>query len=138
MKSHTARTGIALAAVCLGAAACGPGTQADHTLDGMTDADGYHLVATPTPNPIPLNEAFVYDVEVHPIQGDADGLALAFDAVMPDHGHGMNTLPEVEATGAGTFRVEGLLFHMPGDWEIHIDVTRDETTERATFPVHVD
>jgi hypothetical protein len=130
---------IPLAPVALALiAACGPSSTADHSLDGMTDGGTFHLVATPAPNPIPLNEAFVYAVEVHPTTGDTDGISLAFDAVMPDHNHGMNTLPEVSETGPGAFDVEGLLFHMPGDWEIRIDVSREGETERAVFPVQVD
>ena len=31
-----------------------------------------------------------------------------------------------------------MLFHMPGYWEIHVDITRDEVTERAQFVVNLD
>ena len=40
---------------------------------------------------------------------------------MPDHRHGMNYRPAVTLDGlSGT--AEGLLFHMPGRWELILDV----------------
>jgi len=57
-------------------------------------------------------------------------LELSVDAAMPEHGHGMNRVPRIE-TGDGHFRAEGLLFHMPGKWELYFDVTQGAVTERA-------
>ena len=40
---------------------------------------------------------------------------------MPDHRHGMNYRPEVTLDGlSGT--AEGLMFHMPGRWQLILDV----------------
>ncbi|WP_170363799.1 hypothetical protein [Ruegeria arenilitoris] len=41
---------------------------------------------------------------------------------MPAHRHGLNYVPEVSALGDGMFRVDDLLFHMPGLWELQADV----------------
>jgi hypothetical protein len=60
-------------------------------------------------------------------RGDVE---LSVDAAMPEHGHGMNRVPRIEA-GDGHFRAEGLLFHMPGKWELYFDVTQGAVTERA-------
>lgn len=46
---------------------------------------------------------------------------LAVDATMPAHRHGMNYRPTLQALGDGRWRVEGLLFHMPGSWELRLD-----------------
>jgi len=43
---------------------------------------------------------------------------LKVGAQMPEHGHGMNYLPEVKPLGPGRWRVEGLMFHMPGRWQL--------------------
>ena len=58
---------------------------------------------------------------------------VAVDARMPSHGHGMNYRPTVAALGDGRFRAEGLMFHMPGQWEL-IFVVRDAggASERIT------
>ncbi len=34
------------------------------------------------------------------------------------HKHGMNYRPSVKALGQGLYRAEGLMFHMPGRWEL--------------------
>ena len=40
---------------------------------------------------------------------------------MPDHRHGMNYRPEVTLNGtSGT--AEGLMFHMPGRWQLLLDI----------------
>ena len=60
---------------------------------------------------------------------------LAVDAAMPEHGHGMNRVPKVGARPDGGFHAEGLLFHMPGKWQLYFDVTRGAVTERAQADV---
>lgn len=49
------------------------------------------------------------------------------DARMPAHGHGMNYNPEISllssADGKTTYNVEGLVFHMTGEWEWAIGFT---------------
>jgi hypothetical protein len=94
----------------------------------------YVLTFTPEPEEIPLNDLFTLDVVVvdaergAPVGEDTD---LTVDAGMPAHRHGMNTRPVVERTGPGRFVVDGMLFHMSGEWELYFDVTRNGVTERA-------
>jgi hypothetical protein len=57
--------------------------------------------------------------------------ALAPDAAMPEHGHGMTQVPRVEKVEPGHFRVSGMRFHMSGRWEMYLDVVRAGVTERA-------
>lgn len=47
---------------------------------------------------------------------------LRVDATMPEHRHGMNYRPSITALGGGRFRVEGLLWHMSGRWELRLDL----------------
>jgi hypothetical protein len=49
---------------------------------------------------------------------------------MPEHRHGMNYRPTVTAVAPGRYRVEGLLFHMPGRWDLLFDVDSGAGTER--------
>jgi hypothetical protein len=39
------------------------------------------------------------------------------DAHMPAHRHGMNYAPSVQSLPDGRYRAEGLMLHMPGQWE---------------------
>ena len=65
-------------------------------------------------------------------------VSLAVDAAMPQHGHGMNRVPKIEKLPDGGFRAEGLLFHMPGKWELYFDVARGPLVERAQVDVEVE
>lgn len=52
----------------------------------------------------------------------ADAQLLRVDATMPDHRHGMNYRASIKALGDGRWRVEGLLWHMSGRWELSLDL----------------
>ncbi|WP_170560647.1 hypothetical protein [Ruegeria atlantica] len=47
---------------------------------------------------------------------------MGVDAIMPAHRHGLNYTPKVTALGGGAFRVDDMLFHMPGLWELQVNV----------------
>src|SRR3954471_16042852 len=48
--------------------------------------------------------------------------ALKVDAQMPEHRHGMNYRPEVKPVSPGLWHVEGLMFHMPGKWQLAFEI----------------
>lgn len=60
---------------------------------------------------------------------------LRVDAQMPEHRHGMNYRPTVASTGDGRYLAEGLLFHMPGRWQLVFDVERGGRTERLATDI---
>ena len=62
------------------------------------------------------------DVAVCAKGGGAAPSTVRVDARMPAHRHGMNYRPTVAAAGDGRFAARGLMFHMPGDWELSFDV----------------
>jgi hypothetical protein len=47
---------------------------------------------------------------------------VSIDAIMPAHQHGMNYTPTIVDLGEGAFRVDDMLFHMPGEWEIQLEL----------------
>ena len=76
--------------------------------------------------PIAVGSLFAIEVQLCPA-----GVVLArADATMPEHRHGMNYRPSVKPLGDGRWRVEGLLFHMPGRWDLQLDVRADGRSER--------
>lgn len=93
----------------------------------------FHLTYRLSPTDVPpINEPF--EIEVAAVAFGADGAdeaQLAVDAGMPEHGHGMNVEPTVTPLGGNRFRVENMVFHMSGRWELYFDVTRDGITSRA-------
>jgi sugar lactone lactonase YvrE len=100
-----------------------------------SNGGSYRVRIKPSRNPVPPNEMMGLEAEV--LQGcgegatPAAGLRLLVDAGMPEHQHGMTTQARVLPLGGGRFDVAGLLFHMPGYWELHFDLARDGVVERA-------
>ena len=91
--------------------------------------------AVPRGKPFAI-EAWVFDAARG---GSAlEDVELHVDAEMPQHGHGMARVPVLTRTGPGSFRAEGLYFHMPGEWQLHLDVTRGAWTERAQVALEVE
>ncbi len=100
--------------------------------------DGTYLVSYESrPEVIPLNEPFDLTVWVQNPDGTALSapIGLEVDGRMPQHRHGMNRVPTVEQMEDGRFLIKGMLFHMPGLWELDVDVSQGGVTERAQFPI---
>ena len=60
------------------------------------------------------------------------------DGGMPAHGHGFNTAPRVtRELDDGAFLVEGVRFHMGGDWELYAGVVEPDGADRAVVKIVV-
>lgn len=91
----------------------------------------------PEPSPIPVSAPFSVLLTFCDL-GNRLPEQVAVDATMPAHRHGMNYRPVVTKVAPGNFRIDGLLFHMPGEWEFVFDVTyADARRERLTHTVRV-
>jgi hypothetical protein len=82
-----------------------------------------------------FGERFKMTVDVERTDGEPMLASLAIDSRMPEHSHGMKREPRIVELAPGRFEVSGMLFHMPGYWEIYFDLTRGAVTERAQVPV---
>jgi hypothetical protein len=55
---------------------------------------------------------------------------------MRAHNHGMVTQPSIEFDGL-EFIVNGLQFHMSGEWTVSVDLSYENLVERKTLAVMV-
>ena len=132
---------VALLASCV-AENAGAGPKPWEGGTALASNDGAWKVVYKVENgPVKRGEPFTIDAWVFgadaPETPRAD-VSLAVDAAMPQHGHGMNRVPHTEGPKAGRFRIDGLLFHMPGKWELYFDVARGALVERAQADVEVE
>jgi len=97
-------------------------------------SDHYMIAFRPDPLRIEVGEPFALLLNVCTKSGDPAEL-VAVDAQMPEHRHGMNYRPRIAPSGDGRFRAEGLVFHMPGRWELSFDVRAGEEIERLTHDI---
>jgi hypothetical protein len=63
---------------------------------------------------------------------------LTVSGGMPQHGHGFVTTPRVtRALGGGDYLVEGIRFHMPGEWTFQIGIVGPAGGDSVTIVVPV-
>ncbi|MCB9898099.1 MAG: hypothetical protein H6825_08850 [Planctomycetes bacterium] len=119
------------APVADGAASDAPATaEAESVTKGWREktVEGLIVRWRPLPDPIPLNKLFNLDIELaNPTGGPVDGVTqMRVDAKMPAHGHGMTRQAQTIMDGSERAHAVGLLFHMVGEWEVSVDVYRDQ------------
>jgi len=84
----------------------------------------YEVVFAAVPAPIEPGRHFALDIAVCARPGVPLPDALRVDAVMPEHRHGMNYRAIVVTREAGSYRADGLMFHMPGRWDLIFDLVQ--------------
>lgn len=105
----------------------------------VTDEGLYRVALAPRQAPAPVGPLHEWVLRVR----DADGRGfeprrIAVDGGMPQHGHGFVTAPRVTRRLApGTYLVEGVKFHMGGDWVLRVELVSDAGPDGATFEVHL-
>ena len=115
-------TAAALAA-CAVLAAVPVESMADD-IDAVRSRDGYFLVRyEPGLDPLVINRIHSWTLTVTTADGrPVDDATLKVSGGMPLHDHGLPTAPRATATGGGQYRVEGMRFHMNGEWELLVEI----------------
>jgi hypothetical protein len=67
--------------------------------------------------------------------GSRDLTVAKFDAQMPAHRHGMVTRPKIKAGKPGEYLIEGVKFHMPGDWKLTLDMLHGKSSAQVAIPL---
>ena len=117
-------------------AACPP-----HEADGAVLKSGDLLLAyrpASGAGRLPMAQHFALEVQLC----DKDGVSAArlhkADATMPEHRHGMNYRPAITPLSGGRFRVEGMMLHMAGHWQLSFEVLAGKENLRLSHDVQVD
>ena len=100
-----------LALLAGAAGACSP------ALQGTTLESPRYVLAYRIPE-ISVGNHFSLEIAVCAKPGSPTPTSLKVDAHMPEHRHGMNYVPSLKLVAPGRWRAEGLMFHMPGKWEL--------------------
>jgi hypothetical protein len=116
--------------------------QSNTELDTATTRESarglYSVEYTSRPQPPPLNTLHDWTLNVRTREGEAvTDAAIDVRGGMPIHTHGLPTQPAVVELGGGQYRVEGMKFHMPGDWQITLTIDSSAGTDSVTFDFRV-
>ncbi len=98
----------------------------------------YAVAFVTLPDPVPVGRHFVVDFAVCPRGGAKLPDSVRIDAGMPEHRHGMNYRPSVTSPRPGIYRAEGLLFHMPGRWDLTFDLVSAGIPQRLTGTLRIE
>lgn len=93
----------------------------------------HHTILYRTAPAVRVGEHFALEFAVCPAPQ-----SLRVDASMPEHRHGMNYAPSIVPLGGGRYRAEGLMFHMPGRWQLLFELRDGGTTEQATDDLRIE
>ncbi len=122
------------AALASAAPACSLGQAGGTRLDSAR----YDLVFRTRPATVAVGSHFAIEFAVCP-KGEARAPQSArVDAHMPAHRHGMNYAAEVAIAEDGRYLATGLMFHMPGRWELVFDLREGGKTDRLSWAVLVE
>ena len=93
----------------------------------------YVLAYRARPSPIAVSRHFALEFALCAKDGTIMPDTVRVDAHMPEHRHGMNYKVSVKPEAGGRYRAEGLLFHMPGRWELIFELRAAGQTDRLTY-----
>lgn len=87
--------------------------------------------------PLQINQLHSWLLHLENPHGVAiTGAQIEVDGGMPKHDHGLATRPRVTAApGPGDYRLDGLRFHMHGDWELLLTIVADGKTDTVVLNV---
>ena len=97
----------------------------------LSEGGNYRVRYSSTLAPIEINRMHDWILHVETTTGAAvDGADITIDGGMPAHNHGMPTRPRVtENLGQGNYKVQGMRFHMNGEWQITITITANDKND---------
>lgn len=106
----------------------------------FSEAGLYRVSLRPQDDRVPLGRIHAWILRLETRDGESFlPRRIAFSGGMPQHGHGFETEPRVtRGIGGDAFLVEGVKFHMAGDWTLRVEVVGPEGPDVAVFQVRVE
>jgi len=119
-----------LAAVCLPCFMLSCASSASRTEHGYGTVE---ISYTTTPSPIKANVVFDFALEIQGVKLDD----VVVTAVQPQTRVHLLDEPTMQELAAGKWVAKGMLLHLPGDWEIAVDLYFNGRERHYTYPVRL-
>jgi hypothetical protein len=76
----------------------------------------------------------ITDTDSKPVEG----ATIEVSGGMAEHDHGLATAPRVtDYLGDGSYLLQGMRFHMPGQWQLQLTILVDNSTYSANMTVEL-
>jgi hypothetical protein len=102
------------------------------------ESDGTVVLYRTVPATIEIGQHFAVEAVLCPALPPDAAAGVRVDARMPEHRHGMNYRPRITRKDARTWVAEGLLFHMPGLWQLTFDIERGGRVEHLSADIDLE
>ena len=111
-----------------------PPADLDYSLSRLSAAGLYQVTLVPGIDPVPVGKMHAWLVEVTDAAGAPVEADIVMDGGMPQHGHGLPTVPTVTGKDHhGRHIVGGMRFNMPGWWVLEVKIDGAAGVDTANF-----
>ncbi|MBC52992.1 MAG: auxin-binding protein [Gammaproteobacteria bacterium] len=133
--SEYLRLTVIIASLALVPATVARGATVDEPLTAVSQPAGLRVSMVSELQPLAINQMHSWVISLHNAQGEPiNDAVIQVDGGMPLHNHGLATSPQVTGRlGEGRYHLQGVRFHMNGDWELRLQIQHDSVTYRTTF-----
>ena len=113
------------------AAAAAQAAVDDGILQGLTEPGALRVELVSELRPLVINRMHNWTIRLSAPDGTpVDNATFSVQGGMPLHNHGLPTQPLVTRNlGEGEYLLEGMRFHMPGQWELLLQIDIDGAQE---------
>ena len=108
--------------------------------DEWLTRSGFYLVRYESRvNPVAINRIHDWEFVITTPDGDpVTGASIQIEGGMPLHNHGLPTDPRMtKELGDGRYLVEGMRFHMNGDWELLLTIDAAGRRDTVIIPLTI-
>jgi len=113
-----------------------PIVQADNTnLVTQSQPPGLIVSLSSQLTPLTINQMHSWVITLQNSAGEGvSDATIRVDGGMPAHNHGLATQPQVTSyPGEGNYLLEGMRFHMNGEWELRLTIQHAGREHRAVL-----
>ena len=102
-------------------------------------SEGVQVTAQSQQEPIPLNVMHSWIITLRtPAGAPMADASIRVEGGMPAHDHGLATRPQVTSyLGEGRYLLEGVRFHMAGEWLLQVEIEHQQQQYSATVALRL-
>ena len=114
-----------------------PGLTLAETEYFLSERKLFKVSYTSSIQPVEINRIHEWVLHIETVDGDVvEDAEVSIEGGMPAHDHGLPTQPRVtEYLGAGNYRVQGIRFHMSGEWLLTIGINDGRMIDTAAVVI---
>ena len=89
--------------------------------------------------PLTINQMHSWEIRLTDLQGNpVEQAGIIITGGMPAHNHGLATQPQISPTDTpGVYHLQGMRFHMPGEWELLLQIEWQGQRYRIQLPLQL-